>query len=79
MVGGDYIPCNLKALADDGRLVQIAFLQGLMIEVNLTTLMTRWLNVAPAKRSGQGPDHGRLGHPCLAAVGCGAAGACDGQ
>ena len=26
MVGGPYIPRNLKALADDGRLVQIAFL-----------------------------------------------------
>ncbi len=28
MVGGDYIPRNLKTLANDGRLVQIAFLQG---------------------------------------------------
>jgi NADPH:quinone reductase len=28
MVGGDYLPRNLKALADDGRLVQIAFLGG---------------------------------------------------
>ena len=28
MVGGDYLPRNIKALADDGRLQQIAFLQG---------------------------------------------------
>ena len=28
MVGGDYIPKNLKCLAVEGRLVQIAFLQG---------------------------------------------------
>jgi NADPH2:quinone reductase len=28
MVGGEYLPRNVKSLADDGRLVQIAFLQG---------------------------------------------------
>lgn len=43
MVGGDYIPRNLKALADDGRLVQIAFLQGPKVEVNFAQLMTRRL------------------------------------
>ena len=43
MVGGPYIPRNLKALADDGRLVQIAFLQGPKTEVNLVQLMTRRL------------------------------------
>jgi len=45
MVGGDYIPRNLKALADDGRLVQIAFLGGPKVEVNFTTLMTRRLTM----------------------------------
>ncbi len=45
MVGGDYIPRNLKSLADDGRLVQIAFLQGPKIEVNLVQLMTRRLTM----------------------------------
>jgi len=43
MVGGPYIPRNLKALADDGRLVQIAFLQGPKTEVNFVQLMTRRL------------------------------------
>lgn len=43
MVGGPYIPRNLKALADDGRLVQIAFLQGPKAEVNFAQLMTRRL------------------------------------
>ena len=43
MVGGSYIPRNLIALADDGRLVQIAFLQGPKAEVNFATLMTRRL------------------------------------
>ncbi|MEM6727487.1 MAG: NAD(P)H-quinone oxidoreductase [Pseudomonadota bacterium] len=43
MVGGPYIARNLKALADDGRLVQIAFLQGPKAEVNFAKLMTRRL------------------------------------
>ncbi|MGL4310343.1 MAG: NAD(P)H-quinone oxidoreductase [Paracoccaceae bacterium] len=41
MVGGDYIPRNLRALADDGRLVQIAFLSGPKVELNLAPLMMR--------------------------------------
>ncbi|MEO9517056.1 MAG: NAD(P)H-quinone oxidoreductase [Paracoccaceae bacterium] len=45
MVGGDYIPRNFKALADDGRLVQIAFLQGPKVEVNFVQLMTRRLTM----------------------------------
>ena len=45
MVGGDYIPRNLKALAEDGRLVQIAFLQGPKVEMNFATLMTRRLTM----------------------------------
>jgi putative PIG3 family NAD(P)H quinone oxidoreductase len=44
MVGGDYIPRNMKSLALDGRLVQIAFLQGSKVEVDFTTLMTRRLS-----------------------------------
>ncbi|PJI92945.1 putative PIG3 family NAD(P)H quinone oxidoreductase [Yoonia maricola] len=45
MVGGPYIQRNLKALADDGTLVQIAFLQGPKIELNLVQLMTRRLTI----------------------------------
>ncbi len=45
MVGGDYIPRNLKALADDGRLVQIAFLQSPKVEVNFAQLMVRRLTM----------------------------------
>ena len=45
MVGGPYIQQNLKALADDGRLVQIAFLQGAKAEVTFTELMTRRLTM----------------------------------
>ncbi len=45
MVGGPYIPRNLSALADDGRLVQIAFLQGPKVELNMVQLMTRRLTM----------------------------------
>ena len=45
MVGGPYLPLNLRALADDGRLVQIAFLQGPKVEVNLAEVMTRRLTL----------------------------------
>ena len=43
MVGGPYIERNIKALADDGRLVQIAFLQGAKAEINFAEVMTRRL------------------------------------
>jgi NADPH2:quinone reductase len=45
MVGGLYIPRNIRALADDGRLVQIAFLQGPKVEMNFAPLMTRRLTI----------------------------------
>lgn len=45
MVGGDYIPRNIKSLADDGRLVQIAFLQSPKVEMNFAQIMTRRLTV----------------------------------
>jgi NADPH2:quinone reductase len=43
MVGGSYFQRNLSALADEGRLVQIAFLQGAKVEANLSQLMMRRL------------------------------------
>ena len=45
MVGGDYLPRNVRALADDGRLVQIAFLQGPKIELNFAVMMMRRLTI----------------------------------
>lgn len=45
MVGGDYLPRNVRALADDGRLVQIAFLQGPKVELNFAHLMMRRLTI----------------------------------
>ena len=45
MVGGDYIPRNLKTLANDGRLVQIAFLQGAVTELNFAMMMIKRLTI----------------------------------
>jgi putative PIG3 family NAD(P)H quinone oxidoreductase len=45
MVGGDYLPRNVQALATDGRLVQIAFLAGPKVELNFAQLMVRRLTI----------------------------------
>ena len=45
MVGGSYIPRNVRALADDGRLVQIAFLTGPKAELNFAEVMMRRLTI----------------------------------
>ncbi|WP_370454602.1 NAD(P)H-quinone oxidoreductase [Paracoccus sp. M683] len=48
MVGGSYIPRNIKTLADDGRLVQIAFLEGPKADLNFAQIMMRRLTVTGA-------------------------------
>lgn len=45
MVGGSYLPRNIKTLANDGRLVQIAFLEGAKAEVNFAEVMMRRLTI----------------------------------
>ncbi|MDS9466537.1 NAD(P)H-quinone oxidoreductase [Paracoccus sp. MBLB3053] len=45
MVGGSYIARNLKSLADDGRLVMIAFLGGAKADLNFAQIMMRRLHV----------------------------------
>lgn len=43
MVGGDYVDRNYKAAAEDGRIVQIAFLNGAKATANFALLMTKRL------------------------------------
>jgi putative PIG3 family NAD(P)H quinone oxidoreductase len=45
MVGGDYLPRNLAALADDGRHVSIAFQRGAKAELVIPEIMTRRLTL----------------------------------
>lgn len=45
MVGGDYLPRNIRCLKPDGRLVQIALMHGAKGELDLARVMTRRLTV----------------------------------
>lgn len=45
MVGGDYIDRNIRALADDGRLVNIAFLNGSKATVDMMRVMLKRLTL----------------------------------
>ena len=45
MVAGDYLPRELKALADGGRIVVIALLGGAKAEINLNEVLRRRLTV----------------------------------
>ena len=43
MVGGEYIQKNIKTLANEGRLIQIAFLEGAKQQINFSEIMLRRL------------------------------------
>ena len=45
MVGGDYFARNIDALAVEGRLVEIATLHGVKVEMNIQTIMQKRLTV----------------------------------
>jgi len=45
MVGGDYVQRNIEVLGLEGRLVNIAFLQGAKVEVNLLPVMLKRLHL----------------------------------
>src|SRR5437868_8930579 len=45
MVGGDYVPRELKCLAEDGRLVLIAFLRGPKTELDIDAVMRKRLTI----------------------------------
>jgi NADPH:quinone reductase len=45
MVGGDYVPRNLEALAEDGRHVSIAFQRGAKAEIAIADVMRRRLTL----------------------------------
>lgn len=45
MIGGDYFPRNLKCMADDARLVQIAIQMGPKSEINLLPVMLKRLTI----------------------------------
>ena len=61
MVGGDYTPRNLQALAVEGRLVQIAYQRGAAVEVDWALVMQRRLTLTGSTlRARTVEDKGRL-------------------
>ncbi|MBV8032734.1 MAG: NAD(P)H-quinone oxidoreductase [Betaproteobacteria bacterium] len=46
MVGGDYVPKELKCLADEGRIVFIAYLRGPKTELDINEVMRRRLTIS---------------------------------
>jgi len=69
MVGGDYIPRNIASLADDGRLVQIAFLQGPKVSLNLAPIMVRRLTLTGSTLRPQSDiAKARIAHQLLSEV-----------
>ncbi len=56
MVGGDYIPRNVKCLKTEGRLVMIAFLGGPKAELNFAPVMVKRLTVTGSTLRPQSVD-----------------------
>jgi NADPH2:quinone reductase len=63
MVGGDYIERNLRAAAEDGSIVQIAFLKGSKVEIDLMRLMMRRLTLTGSTLRAQSAESkARMAH-----------------
>ncbi len=63
MVGGSYMARNLKVLAVEGRLVQIAFLQGSKIEIDFMRLMLKRQTITGATlRARPEPEKTAIAH-----------------
>ena len=45
IVGGDYVERNIRSLADDGRLVNIAFQNGSKVTIDLMRVMLKRLTL----------------------------------
>lgn len=56
MVGGDYVAKNIKSLAPDGRLVNIAFLGGSKVEIDLMTVMLKRLSLTGSTLRARSPE-----------------------
>jgi putative PIG3 family NAD(P)H quinone oxidoreductase len=56
MVGGSYVPRELAALSDDGRLVFIATLGGAKTQINIRELMAKRLTITGSTLRNRSPD-----------------------
>lgn len=53
MIGGDYFPRNIKCLAFDGRLIQIAVQKGPKTDINLLPIMLKRLTISGSTLRGR--------------------------
>lgn len=56
MVGGDYLPRNLKALGSEGRLLQIGIQQGAYSDINLWQIMQKRLTISGSTLRGRSDE-----------------------
>lgn len=56
IVGGDYVARNITSLARDGRLVNIAFLKGAKVEIDLMPVMLKRLTLTGSTLRVQSPE-----------------------
>jgi NADPH2:quinone reductase len=56
MVGGDYIDRNIQVAARDGRIVNIAYLQGANVQVNMLPVMLKRLTLTGSTLRPQPPE-----------------------
>ncbi|PCO06369.1 NAD(P)H-quinone oxidoreductase [Microbulbifer flavimaris] len=56
MVGGDYVERNIRVAAKDGRIVNIAFLQGAKVQVNMLPVMVKRLTLTGSTLRPQPPE-----------------------
>src|SRR5205823_287793 len=69
IVGGDYFARNVDALAVEGRLVEIATLQGVKAELNIQTIMHRRLSITGSTlRARPGAEKGAIARALHAEV-----------
>ena len=69
MVGGDYVQRNYDAAAIEGRIVQISFLNGAKVSLNLTPLMVKRLHhTGSTLRPRSNADKAAIGQDLLARV-----------
>jgi NADPH2:quinone reductase len=69
MVGAPYLERNLKCLASDGRLIQIAVMEGRRAELDLTLVMTKRLTITGSTLRPRSPeDKAAIAHALEAKV-----------
>lgn len=56
MVGGEYVPRNIELLAVEGRLVQISFLKGPRVELDLMRIMAKRLTLTGSTLRPRSPE-----------------------